>query len=77
MTPPSARYVKPQRFAELTGYTLEAIEKNIGTGVWREGWEYRIAPDRRTLIDMDGYSCWVEGRELPGHGLIRLRPGAG
>jgi hypothetical protein len=71
MTPASARYVQLGRFAELTGFTLEAIELNIATGVWREGHEYRVAPDRQRLMDMDGYNCWVEGRELPGPALAR------
>jgi hypothetical protein len=73
VTPGFVRYVNPRKFEELTGYALDLIERNIATGVWRQGHEYRIAPDGRTLIDMDGYNRWIEGKETPGRGLIRLR----
>jgi hypothetical protein len=73
MTPDSARYVKLGRFAELTGFTLETIELNIATGVWREGHEYRIAPDRQRLMDMEGYYPWVKSRALAGAAALAPR----
>lgn len=56
------RYVKPLKFAELTGYSVKAVERKIETGVWREGHEYRKAPDGKRLLDLDGYEKWVEHR---------------
>jgi hypothetical protein len=56
------RYVKPLKLAELTGYSVKAVERKIETGVWREGHEYRKAPDGKRLLDLDGYEKWVEGR---------------
>lgn len=44
------RYVRPKRFAELMGEPLEGVEGRIAS--WREGYEYRVAPDGRVLIDV-------------------------
>jgi hypothetical protein len=54
------RYVKPLKFFELTGYSVKAVERKIEEGVWREGREYRKAPDGKRLLDLDGYEKWVE-----------------
>jgi hypothetical protein len=54
------RYVQPRKFEELTGYTVSAIEHKIERGVWREGREYRMAPDGKRLVDLVGYEKWVE-----------------
>jgi hypothetical protein len=59
MTPRQVRYVQPKVFERLTGYTEKAFERKRETGVWREGREYRKAPDGRYLIDLDGYEKWV------------------
>ena len=56
------RYVKPEKFEELTGYTVKAIEGKIANHVWRQGHEYRKAPDGRILVDIEGYEDWVERR---------------
>jgi hypothetical protein len=56
------RYVKPLKFAELTGYSVKAVQRKIETGAWREGHEYRKAPDGKRLIDLIGYEKWVERR---------------
>ena len=48
------------RPAELTGYSVKAIERKIEGGLWVEGREWRKAPDGRRLIDMRGYDAWVE-----------------
>lgn len=58
----SARYVTVDLAARLTGYTAKAIRRKIGDGIWREGREWRKAPDGRVLISLDGYTRWVEGR---------------
>jgi hypothetical protein len=61
-----ARYVLPIKFEELTGYTVKAVERKIESDVWREGREYRKAPDGRILIDLEGYYKWVEGQRRAG-----------
>jgi hypothetical protein len=51
--------VQPKVLQTLTGYTEKAIERKRHEGVWREGREYRRAPDGRILIDLEGYEAWV------------------
>lgn len=54
------RYVTIPKFAAESGYTEDAIRTKIRDGVWREGQEWKKAPDGRVLIDVDGYHRWVE-----------------
>ena len=60
---PSVRYVLLPKFEELTGYTVKAIESKIDKGIWREGKEFRRAPDGRILVDLEGYQRWVEDQK--------------
>lgn len=56
------RYVLIARFAELSGYTVKAVQGKIATGAWVEGREYKRAPDGHILVDLQGYEKWVEGQ---------------
>lgn len=56
------RYVLPKLFELLTGYTPKAVERKIQDGVWREGREFKRAPDGRILVDREGFRRWVESR---------------
>lgn len=56
------RYVKPDVFERLTGYTTLAVEKKIQRGVWIIGKQYKKAPDGNILVDLLGYQEWVEGK---------------
>ena len=56
------RYIRIPKFEELTGYTVKAIARKIETGAWREGREYRRAPDGHILVDLQGYERWVENQ---------------
>jgi hypothetical protein len=51
-----------ERAAQLTGYSEKAIRRKIEEGVWREGREWKRAPDNRILVLMEGYQRWAEGR---------------
>ena len=55
------RYLTIAKFAAESGYTEDAIRTKIRDGVWREGQEWKRAPDGRVLVDVDGYHRWVEG----------------
>lgn len=55
------RYIRVNKFVELTGYTAKAVYGKIDTGVWIENRQYRRAPDGHICIDMEGYHRWVEG----------------
>ena len=50
------------KFEELNGYAEKAIARKIETGAWREGREYRRAPDAHIFVDLQGYERWVENQ---------------
>lgn len=54
------RYLTIAKFAAESGYTENAIRTKIRDGIWREGQEWKRAPDGRVLVDVDGYHRWVE-----------------
>lgn len=47
------------KFCEMTGYTEKAVRRKIDSGVWREGKEFRRAPDGHIHIDLKGYAKWL------------------
>ena len=55
-------YVQLGVFAQYTGYSPDAAQKKIQSGVWREGIHYRKAPDGRLLMSLRGYHAWAESR---------------
>lgn len=57
---PSLPYVLIPKAAEVTGYTAKAIERKIERGQWREGIEWRRAPDGHRMINLEGVRKWVE-----------------
>ena len=59
------RYVLIRRFAELTGYTVKAVQRKMEDGVWVEGREWKKAPDGHPMIDVEGFQRWVEGGRGP------------
>lgn len=66
------RYLTIRKFAAESGYSENAIRSKIRDGIWREGLEWKKAPDGRVLIDVDGYHRWVEaGPTL----AVRRKPG--
>lgn len=55
------RYVLIKRAAELTGYSVPAIEAKISKSQWREGELYVKAPDGRIFIDLVALEDWIVG----------------
>lgn len=55
-----AKYVKLEKFEELTGYTPKAVHRKKEEGHWLIGRELTKAPDGNLLVDMEGYYAWVE-----------------
>lgn len=53
-------YVTQELAAQLTGYTVKAIERKRIDGIWVEGREWIRAPDGRPLISIEGFRRWVE-----------------
>jgi len=58
LVPP--RFVQPWVAAFLTGYSEKAINGKMDAGVWREGREWKKAPDGKRLVDMQGFELWVQ-----------------
>lgn len=59
------RYVLVEAFCNpvsvhYMGYSRRAVEGKVAKGVWREGKEYRRAPDGHIVIDLEGVRRWVE-----------------
>jgi len=55
-------WITIKRFAEITGYTQDAIRAKIKVGVWRMDEHFRKAPDGRILMNIQAYNRWVEGK---------------
>lgn len=61
-----AEYVRIVKAAELTGYTVRAINAKIDDGVWAYGDVWTFTPLGERVIIMKGYNRWVEsGRATP------------
>lgn len=54
------KWVKLNRFCDLSGYTEKAIAGKIATGIWVENTEYRYAPDGKIQVNLEAYEKWVE-----------------
>ena len=57
-----ANRVTIRRFAELTGYTQDAVRTKIKNGVRLFNRHYKKAPDGRVLMSLKEYEKWVEGK---------------
>lgn len=53
------RWVRLNKFCELTGYSAKAVHALKTSGKWRLAREYRKV-DGRILIDLQAYEKWVE-----------------
>lgn len=56
-------YVTVKKFSEMSGYTPKAIYIKIERRVWKEGRQWRRAPDGRVLILVTGVEQWVNQDE--------------
>lgn len=56
-----AGFVTVKKAAELTGLTEKAIRRKREDGIWREGREIVIGPDKRIYVDIEGFKKWVRG----------------
>jgi len=58
----ASRHVLLNVVAQLTGYTVKAVERKMERGDWIEGKVWLRAPDGRILMDVLRFQRWVEGR---------------
>lgn len=59
MSNPS-RWVLVNRFAEVTGYSENAVRHKVKGGIWVEGRIWRKAPDGRIFLNLAEFERWVE-----------------
>ena len=57
------KWIRIEKFCDLTGYTPSGVRGKISTGVWASGIHFTKAPDGHILINLEAYEKWVEGRE--------------
>lgn len=55
------KWIKLNRFCELTGYTSDAVYAKMKKGVWLEGAFWKKGPDGHIFINTEEYQRWVEG----------------
>lgn len=55
-----SRWVLVKRFAEVTGYSENAVRHKVKGGIWLEGRIWRKAPDGRIFLNLAEFERWVE-----------------
>jgi len=60
-----SQWVLVNRFAQITGYSENAVRHKIKGGVWTEDRMWRKAPDGRIFLNLDEFERWVESEPLP------------
>jgi hypothetical protein len=61
----SSQWVLIKRFAEITGYSENAVRHKVKGGAWVEGRIWRKAPDGRIFLNLDEFERWVESEAQP------------
>jgi hypothetical protein len=61
----SCRWVLVKRFAEVTGYTENAVRHKVKNGIWVQGRIWRKAPDGRIFVNLVEFERWVESERYP------------
>jgi len=64
---PLPKWVKPSKYAEMSGYTVDAIDSKRRTGVWLEDIHWTKAPDGKIFINWRKCDEWIEEVWVP-HG---------
>ena len=59
----SVKWIRIEKFCDMTGYSPSAVRGKISTGVWASGIHFTKAPDGHILINLEAYQSWVEGQE--------------
>ncbi len=61
----SSQWVLVKRFAEITGYSENAVRHKVKSGAWVQGLIWRKAPDGRIFLNIGEFERWVESRPQP------------
>ncbi|MBS0466032.1 MAG: excisionase [Proteobacteria bacterium] len=57
----STGLVTVRKAAELTGLSEKAIRRKREEGIWLEGREIVVGPDKRIYVDIAAFQKWVRG----------------
>lgn len=55
-----SQWVLVKRFAEVTGYSENAVRHKVKNGTWVQGRIWRKAPDGRIFLNLTEFERWVE-----------------
>lgn len=58
------KWVRLNKFCEISGYTPDAIYSKMKKGVWLEGTHWRKGPDGHIFINLHEFEQWVEGQKF-------------
>lgn len=58
------KWVLLKKHAELTGYSVGALEQKIDSLAWMEGTVWKKSPDGKRQINLEEYEKWVEGQAV-------------
>lgn len=56
----ASQWVLIRRFAEVTGYSENAVRHKVKNGTWIQGRIWRKAPDGRIFLNLTEFERWVE-----------------
>lgn len=54
------KWVKLNKYCELSGDTVKAVYTRRSRGVWIEGVHSRLAPDGKLWVNLEEIAKWVE-----------------
>lgn len=60
----ATKYVRLPLFESMSGYSEKSVRRKIEDGIWREGCEFKRAPDGHVLVNLEGFEKWVESPKL-------------
>lgn len=52
-------WIRKEKFCEISGITLKAVNKKIENGNWLRGKHYKTGPDGKHYINLEAYNEWV------------------
>jgi len=54
------KWVKLKKYCELSGDTPNAVHIRRQRGIWLDGVQIRLAPDKRLWVNLEAVEKWVE-----------------
>ena len=57
------KFITVKKYAELTGYSEEAIRQKTKKGIWILNKEVTKAPDGRLMINIEEVEAWIRHKQ--------------